>query len=128
MLGHLIAPYKVKLPTGYEIENPPEYFPAGTMIFAAGEPGHVMYVVMSGEVEILVADQIVETVGPEGIFGEMALIDNEPRSAAARTKTECELLPVTEEQLMFMVRKTPGFSLEVMRVISRRLRPKNRVM
>ncbi len=87
-----------------------------------------MYLVKSGEVDIIVGDHIVETVVPGDILGEMALIDREPRSATARAKTDCALLPVNQRQFTFMVQETPFFALEVMRTMSRRLRSKNHGM
>ena len=46
----------------------------GHVFFSLGEPGDVMYVVVSGEVEIAIKDKVVEVVGPGGVFGEMARI------------------------------------------------------
>ncbi len=51
-----------------------------------------MYVVQEGEVDIVIRDQVVETVGPGGILGELALIDQGPRSASARARTDCKLV------------------------------------
>jgi CRP/FNR family cyclic AMP-dependent transcriptional regulator len=95
---------------------------AGTVIFTEGEQGDLMYAVIAGEVEILVLHHVVETVGPGGIFGEMALIDSGPRSAMARAKTTCKIVPVSKDRFMFLVQQTPYFSLQVMRIMSERLR------
>jgi CRP-like cAMP-binding protein len=110
----------------FENENPARAYPAGAPLFAAGDPGDVMYVVKTGEVDILVGEQIVETVGPNGIFGEMALIDNESRSASARARTDCQLVTINPKQFLFMVHETPYFAIEVMRTMSQRLRNRNR--
>ena len=58
-----------------------------------------MYVVRSGEVEIERDGKVVETVTAGGIFGEMALIDGAPRAATARAKTDCEVAPISREDL-----------------------------
>jgi CRP/FNR family cyclic AMP-dependent transcriptional regulator len=100
-------------------------FTAGQTIFAVGDPGDVMYVVKEGEVEVLVRDRVVETIGPGGILGEMALIDHSPRSASARAKTDCQLVPIDEARFKFMIQQTPFFAIEVMRVMTRRLRHMN---
>jgi CRP/FNR family cyclic AMP-dependent transcriptional regulator len=97
-------------------------FAAGQVIFTAGSPGDVMYVVKEGEVEVLVRDRVIETIGPGGILGEMALIDHSPRSASARAKTDCQLVPIDEARFKYMIQQTPFFAIEVMRVIARRLR------
>jgi CRP/FNR family cyclic AMP-dependent transcriptional regulator len=100
-------------------------FAAGQVIFAAGDPGDVMYVVKEGEVEVLVRDRVVETIGPGGILGEMALIDRNPRSASARAKTDCQLVPIDEARFTYLVHQTPYFAIEVMQVMARRLRQMN---
>jgi CRP-like cAMP-binding protein len=100
-------------------------FQAGDRIFTAGEPGDVMYAVRSGEVDLMVGERVVETVGEGGIFGEMALVDKEPRSATATARTSCELVPVTGDRFKFLVQQTPGFAIEVLRVMTRRIRLAN---
>jgi CRP-like cAMP-binding protein len=95
------------------------------VIFTAGSPGDVMYVVKEGEVEVLVRDRVVETIGPGGILGEMALIDHSPRSASARAKTDCQLVPIAEARFAYLIQETPYFAIEVMRVMARRLRHMN---
>jgi CRP-like cAMP-binding protein len=97
-------------------------YAAGSVIFHEGDPGNVMYVVQAGEVEIQAGGRVVEVVGPDGIFGEMALIDQAPRSAAAVAKTDCVLLPITQKQFLYMVEETPFFAIRVMQVMSTRLR------
>jgi CRP/FNR family cyclic AMP-dependent transcriptional regulator len=95
---------------------------AGQVILTAGDPGDLMYVVKEGEVEVLVRDRVVETIGLGGILGEMALIDRSPRSASARAKTDCQLVPIDAAPFKFMIQQTPFFAIEVMRVMTRRLR------
>ena len=64
-------------------------FQANSTIFVEGTPGNVMYVVLEGEVELLVRSQVLEVAGPGDIVGEMALINAKPRSATARAKSDC---------------------------------------
>jgi CRP-like cAMP-binding protein len=99
-----------------------ESHPAGHVVFRAGDPGDTMYVIKEGEVDILINDQVVETVGPGGIIGEMALIDTRARSATVVTKTDCQLVPINEKRFAFLIQQTPYFSLQVMRVLVERLR------
>jgi CRP-like cAMP-binding protein len=99
-----------------------ESYPAGHVIFRAGDPGDKMYVVKEGEVEILINNRVVEIVGPGGIVGEMALIDTSARSATVVTKTDCQLVPIDEKRFAFLVQQTPYFSLQVMRVLVERVR------
>jgi CRP/FNR family cyclic AMP-dependent transcriptional regulator len=103
-------------------------FPAGQAIMHEGDTGDVMYVVKSGEVELRVGDQYLATVEAGGILGEMALVDQGPRSATALARTDCELVPIDREQFLFFLRLIPGFALEVMRVMAERLRRTDRLL
>lgn len=94
----------------------------GQVIFQGGDPGDTMYVVLDGEINILSHNQVIETIGVGGIFGEMALIDAQPRSATAIAKTDAQIARVTEDRFQFLVQYSPFFALEVMRVMAKRLR------
>ncbi len=99
-----------------------QIFRAGQVIFSEGDPGTMMYAIVEGEVDIVVADQVVNTIPAGSIVGEMALIDHSPRSATAVARTLCRLVPVDERRFLFMVQQTPNFSLDVMRILATRLR------
>jgi CRP-like cAMP-binding protein len=100
-------------------------FPAGKSVFKTGEPGEAMYIVIEGEVDILDEGVLLETAGPGSIVGELALIDDSPRSATAVAKTDCRLVPVDRHRFQYMVQETPLFALSVMKVLADRLRRKN---
>lgn len=87
-----------------------------------------MYIVVEGDVDIVISDKVIETVGPGGILGEMALIDNKARSATAIAKTDCKLLPINKTHFVFLVQETPYFALQVMRTMAERLRYMNSKM
>jgi CRP-like cAMP-binding protein len=67
----------------------------------------------------------VETLGPGGLIGEMALLDHTFRSASAVAKIDCALVPLNEKKFLNHVNRTPMFALQVMRVIADRLRQMN---
>lgn len=94
----------------------------GTVIFDEETPGDVMYVILSGEVDIFASGVLVETLCAGDLVGEMALIDSKPRSASALTRGDCRIAPVGEERFLQMVQETPEFSLHVMRTLAERLR------
>lgn len=98
---------------------------AGKVIFKEGEPGDVVYVVLDGQVELHVNGELVETVEPGGILGEMALIEQAPRVATASARTACDLQPISEARFMSMIQQTPHFALQIMKVIASRLRRMN---
>ena len=96
---------------------------AGATIFKEGDTGgQTMFVVIEGSVDLLVRDKLVEQLGPGGVFGEMALLDDVPRSATAIAKTDCRLVEINERRFRFLVQQTPHFALQMMRVIADRLR------
>ena len=101
---------------------PPARYAAGDVVFAEGDKGDAMYVVRSGELNIERNGKIIETVGPGGVFGEMALIDGSPRVATVRAKTDCEVAPINEKSFLFLVHETPYFAVAVMRTLADRLR------
>jgi CRP/FNR family transcriptional regulator, cyclic AMP receptor protein len=100
-------------------------FKAGDVIFREGEPAQELFIVQSGEVEIRLGNRLLETLPQYSIFGEMALIDNAPRSATAIAATDARLVAVSEKQFLFLISNTPYFALNVMRVMARRLRAAN---
>lgn len=100
-------------------------FKAGEIIFRKGEPATYLFIVQSGEVEIRINDGHSVVVQAGNMFGEMALISHEPRSATAVAKTNVKLIPVDERRFNFMVAETPNFALTVLRVIADRLRKEN---
>lgn len=95
---------------------------AGTTIFNAGDEREFMYAVLEGQVDIIVNGRVVETVESGGIFGEMALIGKDKRTATAIARSDAKLVAVDERRFLFLVQQTPNFALHVMRVLSDRLR------
>jgi len=106
--------------TGNNIDAKP--FKAGSVIFREGDEARELFIIKSGQVRIQIGNRTITELGTDSIFGEMALIDNEPRSATAIAATDVELVAVSEKQFLFLVSQTPYFALKVMRVLAQRLR------
>ncbi|MGH8631127.1 MAG: cyclic nucleotide-binding domain-containing protein [Burkholderiales bacterium] len=102
-----------------------ESYAEGQVIFKEGEPGDRMYYIVAGEVNVLVRGKLVDVVKTGGILGEIALIDDKPRSATAMAKTACRLIPINRKRFAAMVQETPNFALQVMRTMADRLRQMN---
>lgn len=100
-------------------------FKAGETVFKAGDPGHEFYVVRAGTVAVRLGNRTLDVLGEGEVFGEMALIDNEPRSATVVADSDCTVVPVGEKQFLFMTSEAPYFALSLMRVLVRRLRAAN---
>ncbi|MBY0578254.1 MAG: cyclic nucleotide-binding domain-containing protein [Burkholderiales bacterium] len=96
--------------------------PAGKSVFKKGDPGDKMYVLMKGDAVVMVGHVIVERVQPGALLGELALIDNSPRTAAVLAVTDCSFLPIDVRRFRFLVEQTPNFALHVMKVMADRLR------
>jgi CRP/FNR family transcriptional regulator, cyclic AMP receptor protein len=101
-------------------------FAPGETIFVEGDAGDLMYVVIEGSVRLSVTGRTLEKVGTGSVFGEMALIDAAPRSATATALTACTLAPVTAQRFKDLVRESPEFALDIMRVMAARLRSMDR--
>lgn len=95
---------------------------SGVQLFREGEPADLMYVLTIGTARIQVGQREVERLVPGAIVGEMALIENAPRSATVEAVTDCEFVCVDQKRFKFLVTETPGFALGVMKVLADRLR------
>lgn len=108
-----------------------EFFAGDTPIFAQGDPGGVLYVVVSGKVAIEREGQRkgstvrLATIEAYSYFGEMSLFDKGPRSAAARAIQDTLTLRLRREPLVALVHRYPDLSLELINVLSQRLRESN---
>ena len=111
--------------TVFASEANPRVCGIGETIFQAYDMASEMYVVIEGEVELRIGDKVIETVGPGEPFGEMALIDQAPRTATATARTPCKLAVISEKRFLFMVAQTPHFALQIMKVMADRLRKMN---
>ena len=112
----------------------PRRYSAGKIIFEEGELGDSLFVIASGEVEVLRRDstgeqRAIATLSAPEFFGEMSLIDKEYRSATARAKLDVEVLHLTAENLTaFRKQHRDGFTfvvINIARVLSSRLRESN---
>jgi CRP-like cAMP-binding protein len=101
---------------------PIQHFDAGEKIFLEDDSGGCMYVVQSGKVDVITFGSVLETVGPGGMFGEMALIDDGPRSAAALANEATEAAAIDKAMFVQLVREEPEFALHVMRLLTERIR------
>ena len=99
----------------------------GDSLFRQGEKGDKMYVLLEGEMEILLGDFVLETVRKGALIGEMALIDDSPRTASAIAKSPCRLAEIDRRRFHFLVQQTPHFATHVMKTLADRLRHMNAV-
>jgi HEAT repeat protein/ATP/ADP translocase len=98
----------------------------GEVIFRQGDQGSALYLVISGSVKLTVNEREVARLGPNEVFGEMSILDREPRAATATVALEAELLRVSAVDFHDAVRENAEVAEAVIEVLNRRLRESNR--
>ena len=94
----------------------------GKVIMVQGQVGNLMYVVQEGRVAITLRGSVIERVGPGGLFGEMALVDQSPRLANANAETDCTLLAMNRAVFLNLVKADPLFGVSLLTAIAERVR------
>lgn len=105
-------------------------FPAGREIFREGDPGDGVYVVKSGEIHISAVlgtgeRRVFSKLSPGDFFGEMSILDNQPRSACATAQTDSVLCFVPREEMVELLTHSASLSMVLLQAVSRRLREFN---
>lgn len=100
-------------------------FPASHNIFTEGQEGRSLYIVVSGRVSVHIGSRELTQMGTGACFGEMSLFDAEPRSASVTTLDPCDCLMLTQMQLYDAIDETPGIAINIIRMLSRRVRQLN---
>jgi CRP-like cAMP-binding protein len=95
---------------------------AGELIFEKGARGDTMFIVTSGAVALRDGERTLDTVRAPGLFGEMALIESQPRALSAFVESDAELVEIPARTFWVLVNETPYFAQLVMRVMAERLR------
>ena len=107
--------------------------PAGTVVFSEGEVGTEMYVIQSGTVEVFKKtargdEKFLATLEKGDFFGEMSILEDVPRTATARAKTDCELLKINQSTFDEMLRHNGEIAVRMLRKLSRRLRETTKLL
>lgn len=100
-------------------------FPGQHTIFTEGQEGSALYVVVSGRVKVHLRGQELAQLDKGTCFGEMSLFDAEPRSASVTTLESCDCLILTQQQLYEAIDETPSIAVNIIRLLSRRIRELN---
>ncbi len=101
-------------------------FEAGKVIFLENEMGDVLYIIKKGAVQIYKVlangqEKTLATLREQAFFGEMAILDDAPRSASARAAEDSLLLAVDKESFKDVVNEYPEIAFEIFKVFSQRL-------
>ena len=108
------------------IGAPFRHFDAGEKIFLEEDIGDAMYMERSGRVDVITYGTVLENIRAGGIFGEMALIDDGPRSAAAIAAEPTEVVAIDKPTFLAVLRDHPELALRVMSLLATRLRRMNK--
>lgn len=101
------------------------FYDSNYTIITEGQEGRSMYIVVSGRVSVHIGGQEVAQLKQDECFGEMSVFDAEPRSASVTTLEPCACLVLTQQQLYDAIDETPGIAVNVIRLLSRRIRELN---
>ena len=102
--------------------RPPTHAPLNKVIMKEGEGGVFMYVVLEGRVAVSIKSKIVDRIGPGGVFGEMALVDQSARAATATAEVDSELLSINRNDFLNLVKSNPAFAVSLLKALADRLR------
>jgi CRP-like cAMP-binding protein len=96
--------------------------PAGTMLTRVGQPGEEFFFIVDGSAMVEVTRRKRVRLGPNEFFGEMSLLDGEPRSATVTAVTDLRLLVIDRPQFWKLLNETPDLVRRILTVLSRRVR------
>lgn len=104
-----------------------QHFSAGSLIFREGQVGDRMYIILAGQVNIRkkTGDQSYKSLislKKGDVFGEMAIVEQKPRSATALTETDCQLMVLDREAFYLLVSQNSDFAIKMIKSLSARLR------
>jgi CRP/FNR family cyclic AMP-dependent transcriptional regulator len=104
----------------------PVDFVAGHLVFAEGQPGDRLYIIVSGKVKIGCSRKGMQNLfivmGPSDVFGELAILDPAPRTSTATTITNVHAVSMDREALRACVNEHPEIAQQMMRMLARRVR------
>ena len=106
-------------------------YPKNAVVLTEGEMGDSLYMIQSGKVKVFIGDEdgreiILKILGPGDFFGEMSMIDKQPRSASVNTSEASTFLVLTHAAFEKCVEQSPRIANMVMRILAQRVREADR--
>ena len=96
--------------------------PSGEVLARTGEPGDRFFVIVDGSARVEVSPENQGKIGPGAFFGEMSLLDGEPRSATVIAETAMRLLVVPRREFVTLMREVPSLTQQMLITLCQRLR------
>jgi len=103
-------------------------FPANARMVKQGEPGIAFYLLLNGEAEVRQGERVLARLGPGQFFGEMTLVDEQPRSADVIAVRPSECAVLSRWEFWGFAKTEPDVLQGVLREMARRLRETNRAL
>jgi CRP/FNR family transcriptional regulator, cyclic AMP receptor protein len=100
-------------------------YPAGSVLASEGQPGCEFMVIIDGRAEVSVGGRLVNTLGPDDFFGELALLDGGPRSATVTAATDVTIQAIEERDFRSLVYDSPALARKLLIGVAKRLRAAN---
>jgi CRP/FNR family cyclic AMP-dependent transcriptional regulator len=101
---------------------------AGNTVFQLGESGATMYVILSGRIDMVNGDRVIESLGAQQAFGMMSLIDTLPRTATALVSEDAQLAVIDRKKYQFMLHELPSFAIFLIQTLANRVRSTARAL
>jgi CRP/FNR family transcriptional regulator, cyclic AMP receptor protein len=101
---------------------------AGSAVFQLGETGATMYVILSGRIDMMNGDRVIESLGAQQAFGMMSLIDALPRTATALVSEDAQLAVIDRKKYQFMLHELPSFAIFLIQTLANRVRSTARAL
>ena len=103
-------------------DDPPVSFLRNQVILEEGQLGTRMYVVLQGRVAVTIGGAVVDYIGPGGVLGELALIDQAPRLASAVAEDNVSLQPISRNAFIALIKLDPELGAAMLAALAERLR------
>lgn len=106
-------------------------YPRNALIVRAGDETDALYIILSGRVKVLIQDDeghevILSVMGPHDFFGEMGLLDDQPRSASVEALEPCEMLRLSKAGFVTCMKDNFDLAMRIIRNLVKRLRDADR--
>jgi len=102
--------------------------PERTVLCRAGEPGDEFFVLIDGTALVTLSPQRKGRISPGEFFGEMSLLDGEPRSATVKAETDLRLLVIDRSHFWALLREVPELTERILVTLSKRVRNTQRML
>jgi len=109
----------------FKTEPTRQTFTAGDVLIREGEANEMMFIILSGELEVRVAGKVVATLKEGDLFGELSMIDQEPASGDVVAVNEGEFVSLNEKRFVSVSQQNPFFMMGILRAVTAKLRAMN---